>query len=365
MSNPTSITTVVVLLLGLSTVQVFAQPRVQFDVSRTVACQVLSGEGRQEIQPGERLIQVRISVSLLTIHGEAQDVDECLYRLESASGATQVVDYLPRTTMDSSVEGNIRVQRNNEKSSQLNLNVRGGFEVVQANGGGAATEASRAALEYELIPPQEAVAAVGTTRRGTGVYFKLRRTPQTSLEGSRDFLVTLRVPANWRGGYFRAYCHAVQRTPRATYDVGSGTFVVPLYLAGDLTAKRLAENLSSFEQRLHAVAAKNRIEVHRRSLPTIAHELSLVEPKIPRTWFEQVLDHRSSTGNGLAFEARLPAELQRSIEEYRLARRALMELAGRGMPAPSLVMVRRPATDPTSNRQPTLAGADEWRARSK
>lgn len=370
MSRLTLTTTVVFLHFGLSAVQATAEPRVQFDVSRTVACHTISDVAQPAVQPGEKLIQARVSVSLLAYRGEAEDVDECLYRFESGTGTTQVVDYLPRTTMDSSVEGNIRVQRNEEKSSQLNLSVNGGFEIVQADGGGSKSEASRAAMEYELIPPQDVVAAVGTTSRSTGVYFKLRRTPQISLEGSRDFLITLRVPIDWRGGYFRAHCQAVQRTQRDSQVVGTGTFVVPLYLAGDLQSKRLAENLSNSEQRLYAAALKNQREVHRRSLPTIAHELSLVDPKIPRAWLQQVLEHSSPTGDGLAFEARLPSELKSSIDEYRLARLGLTQLRTSPTqapptkaPSPNLITVNRPTTPPMTSDQPAKSNA--WQARAQ
>jgi hypothetical protein len=328
---------------------------------------VLSDEP-QMIQPGEKMIQARVTVSLLAYGGAAEYIDECLYRFESASNMMQVVDYLPRTTMDTSLAGNIRVQRSKENSSQINLGVDGGFELIHANAGGSLGQAARSALEYELAPPQEMVAAVGTIGRGTGVYFKLRRTPQVSLEGSRDFMISLRVPMSWRGGYFRAYCQAVQRTHRGVEVVGAGTFLLPLYLAGDFEAKQLAENLSNSEQRLYAVARKNQREVERRSHPTIAHELALVDPKIPHTWFQQVLEYHPSSGSGLSFEARLPSDLQASIDQYRTAGRRLMQLRATVTAKPVASLAN---TDPSvaataeSGDDQAIAQADAWRARSE
>jgi hypothetical protein len=304
-------------------------------------------------------------VSLLASGGAAEHIDECLYRFEGAASMMQVVDYLPRTTMDTSVAGNIRVQRSEEKSNQINLSVDGGWEWIHATAGGSQGEAARSALEFELAPPQEMVAAVGTIGRGTGVYFKLRRTPQVSLEGSRDFLITLRVPMAWRGGYFRAYCQAVRRTHRGVEVIGGGSFLLPLYLAGDLEGKQLAEHLSNSEQRLYAVARKNQREVQRRSHPTIAHELSLVDPKIPNTWFQQVLEYPASSSSGLAFEARLPPDLQASIGEYRMAQRRLTQLraivTAKPIAAPDFANPRSIASESSDDQ--AVAHADAWRAR--
>ena len=342
-----------------------AAPQVHFDVSRTVACQVIPEETQKLEQPGELLVQARVSVSLLVYRGEAEDIDECLYQFGSATSSIQIVDYRPRTTMDSSVTGNIRVQQSEDRSSQLNLNVTGGFELVQAGGGGSQSKAARSAVEYELLPPREMVAAAGTTGRGRGVYFKLRRTDRVSLEGSRDFLIKMRVPIEWRGGSFRAYCQAVQRTQRGTEIIGTGSYVIPLYLAGDSEAKRRAEILSHSEQRLYAIASKNQREVQRRSRPTIAHELAFVEPRIPAKWLQQVLEQPLPTGRRLGFESRLPSELQASIDEYRTARRSLTQLRSDGESRPRDIVADSRWAVPTteSSDARSLVQADGWRSR--
>ncbi len=319
--------------IGLSSAT--AETRVQFDASRIVACRDVTTEEFAEGNADEKLVQAHLQVSVLVFQGQAEAVTECLYRFETAAdarhpaSAAQVVDYLPKNTMDSILAGNIRVQRNDETSKQLDVNLGGSIDFAHGNLGGSRTKSTRAAIQYELLPPQEMVAAVGTTGRGTGVYFKLRGTPQISLEGSRDFLITLRVPADWRGGYLRAACQAMHRSSNWAGTVGSGAFVIPLYLDGDAEAKQHAEDLSDAENRLYALASQHGQEIRRRSQPTIAHELSLADPRIPDSWLYDVLQNDVGKGRHFSFERHLPQSLQEAISDYRVARRRLNSLASR------------------------------------
>lgn len=357
-----------------------SQQRIQFDVSRTVACFPIESDGQPLAQVDERLVQARVSVSVLANQGAAEDISECLYRFDNEASNVQIVDYRPRTTMDTSIAGNIRIQGSEESNSQLSLNLDGGLEMVRGSAGGSRGKAVRSSWEYERIPPQEMVAAVGTTGRGTGVYFKLRRTERVSLEGSREFLMTLRVPATWRGGVFRATCRAVSRSAEGEYVLGAGTFVVPLYLAGDLAAKQDAAELSTAEHALRVMASQKHREIKRRSKPTLAHELSFVEPEIPWTWLQQVFDQRSLTQR-LPFEGRLPADLQATVEAYRRARLRLSQPRSRistkgtvvadvGTDVLNTTSSSQSATNvgsetgPTSSSNSTYVRVQAWRPRS-
>ena len=301
----------------------------QFDVSRIVACRDVTTDEFAQANSDEKLIQASLQVSALVFRGRAEDISECLYRFENPTdtlqpaSVVQVVDYLPRTTMDSPVAGNIRVQRSNEGNKQLSLNTGGNVELAHGSLGASRSKSTRSALEYELLPPHEMVAAVGTTGRGTGVYFKLRHTPQSSLEGSRDFVITLRVPTNWRGGYLRATCQAMWRSGNSAHTIGSGAFVVPLYLDGDADAKRLAQALADAENRLYGLAIQHEEEIKRRSQPTIVHELALADPRIPLTWLYDVLQSAAGDNQHFSFERHLPKSLQQAINEYRATKQQL------------------------------------------
>jgi hypothetical protein len=48
----------------------------------------------------------------------------------------------------------------------------------------------------------------GTSSEGCGVFFKLKRSSQTSLEGVHDLAVTFIAPARWRGATLDVACGA-------------------------------------------------------------------------------------------------------------------------------------------------------------
>jgi hypothetical protein len=58
------------------------------------------------------------------------------------------------------------------------------------------------------LPPKHAIVVSGTSSEGRGVFFKLKRSSQTSLEGVHELAVTFVVPANWQGGDVRVGCSA-------------------------------------------------------------------------------------------------------------------------------------------------------------
>jgi hypothetical protein len=86
------------------------------------------------------------------------------------------------------------------------------------------------------LPPMQAVVVSGTSSEGRGVFFKLKRSSQTSLEGVHGLSVTFMVPASWKGGEVQVACSAYGRRKLlwikqpATLGESSGT--VRLRLAG-------------------------------------------------------------------------------------------------------------------------------------
>ena len=70
------------------------------------------------------------------------------------------------------------------------------------SGGEVATE------RMNRLPPKHAVVVSGTSSEGRGVFFKLKRSSQTSLEGVHELSVTFVAPANWQGGEVHVGCSA-------------------------------------------------------------------------------------------------------------------------------------------------------------
>ena len=309
---------------GLSLVPAAPPVAVSFDVSPTAGCTEVTSPEFARDNPGEKLIRATLQVSALVTRGRAEDVTECLYHFYGPQQQFVVHDYLPKTTLVSDVVGNIKVQQGQDESQNVELSVGGEYEgLIHGNLGGGGNHHQSHSVHYELLPPREMLSAAGTTGRGTGVYFKLKPTPQTSLEGSHDFVLELRVPSAWRADYLRLSCQAQTRSGQAC---GQASFLIPLYTQRDAIAKSLATQLSDNERRLLATAAQHQQAVRRASLPTVAHELSLRQPQIPEDWTWRLL-RMPATAAPENFEARLPEPVQSAATRYRRAKRAVADLA--------------------------------------
>ena len=65
-------------------------------------------------------------------------------------------------------------------------------------------------IRYELKPPMEVMLVAGTVQRGTGVYFRLLPSRGSAWEGSREFVIVMRVPRHWRADMMYLRCEAQQ-----------------------------------------------------------------------------------------------------------------------------------------------------------
>jgi len=311
-------------------------PHVQFDVVPTSVALDITDETFQQLNPDERLIETRLQISALMQRGRQEDVTEFFYRFEVPAGTGRIVDYLPKTTMASDVVGHIHVENGQEKHQELGGSLGAGPpQAVQGSLSSSTGTRAKSSVKYEMLPPKEMVAAAGTTSRGSGAYVKLRPSKQTSLEGSKDFVLMLRVPRNWRAATLRVICQSTGCTKGGFANLetkiricGTGSFLVPLYLAGDKQAKQAANRMADAERELFDQANNRYREIRRRSMPTVAHELNLVDPKIPDDWLARVVDHADQlAGEANYFEPYLPSEIGTAAKAYRTARTQLARLS--------------------------------------
>ncbi|MCH7725242.1 MAG: hypothetical protein IH991_01985, partial [Planctomycetes bacterium] len=170
-------------------------PSVQFDVARTIECRDVTPAKFSAANPDERLVEATFEVSSLIRGDNKDDLIEIFYEVVCRRKDCKVVDYLPRTTLATNLAGNIGIEKKQEQVRSLRIGVSGVLEsVVKINGTGDVGSKRNSSVRYELLPPMETVAASGTIGRSTGVYFRLRSSRQTSLEGSKQFVLVLRVP---------------------------------------------------------------------------------------------------------------------------------------------------------------------------
>ena len=336
-------------LLSLAAQTTLAGSGVTFDVSPLVACQEISSTEFVNQHPYERLFEAQLNASLW-INGPADQVVECQFQFHAPERRIRVDDYLPRTTMSSDVVGNIDVQRSADDSKNLQLSVGGRFQSAVSgdfNAGGHQNQS--ASYRFEQLPPKQTLSASGTVARGSGVYYKLRPTSQTTLEGSHSFVIRFRANDRWRADYLRAVCVARSRDGRIC---GRASFLVPIFKHGDFDARRMARELVDYEQQLVDTATRYQRTVRKISLPTIAHELSLLPRELPENWLSLVV--HSPARQRQPFETSLPQPVRSAIDTYRDAKLALsrnddngaiVETARPQLPQATLLGISQAASD--------------------
>lgn len=315
-----------------------AQPMVMFDVSYLIGCRDITSSELIKSHHGNKLVEAKFSISSL-VRGDQADIVELLYRIESPHLDARIVDYSPRTQLVTDLAGNVNVETSHEATHSLGLGISGKYDQY-VTGDASTTRGKKEAskLNYELLPPLEIVASSGTTRRSTGVYFKLRPSPRSTLEGAKDYVIVLRVPNAWRADSFCVTCEALVRGESGglatSLPKGIGSherFVVALYMEGDEDAQHTAEKFVLSERQLRTVACRHRLEVKKISYPSFAHRLgrvfSVVDPKIPVNWLDLILVS-SATSKTESFTHRLPDEIYAAVMSYQQAKAQLSNLKG-------------------------------------
>jgi hypothetical protein len=320
-----------------------ALPQVRFDVSCTVACYDVTPPEFAVMNPHERLVEARFQVSSLVHEGSEDDLIQYFYSIECPERCAQIVDYQPQTTLATDYASNIGVEKKHENSKTLGAGLTGAFDsFVKASGSAEMGVKDCSTMKYELLPTLELLAASGTIHRGYGVYFKLKPSPRTVLEGAKEFVLVLRVPRDWRGDYVYLRCEAsgyrrgVVRPLDEQTRCGYRAFALALYAAGDEAAKHVAAGFVRAETELRRAAASNHSNIRKRSFPTVIHQfgalISVVDPKIPDSWLDRLLHSPAGTPIG-GFENRLPPEVRAAAKQYVYSKLALHGLSSCHLPS--------------------------------
>lgn len=320
------------LLVALLPLTSWSADRVTFDVPATVAARDVTTPELQAVRPHERLVEIKVHIS--TLHrGEPADELQLFHRFDFPQRGIEIVDYLPKTTMATDVAGNITIETQNEDCNTLGLVLTGSQPPLTATLNGSASDKQSKTIKYELLPPLETVAASGTLNRRAAAYFRLKPTPRISLEGDKEFVLIARVPATWRGTYLLLRSHATGEQSmaappfRETVTLGHASFVLGVYLEGDVEAQRAAQQFALAEQHLRVSVAQHQKQIERRAYPTVIHKvgamLSLADPKVPADWLETLIYAPPASDAPLA---RLPRPVLDAAEQYQVAREALARL---------------------------------------
>jgi len=252
-------------LLALSAMHAAAWgAQVGFDLPSAVECRDVTTKEFADAHPRLKVVEAKFRLSARMIEGAHTDIVEFYYVFKT-DPTMRVSDYLPNTTLESSVvEDQIEVTDALEKSKALGLDAHVAYKPLVLGGNYNQGSKKSESNHFKQITAKDLVLASGTIDREHGVFFRLRPSRTNSFEGSREFTVTAVVPRTWRGGLCTISCtsKATKRSVISTSVVpsGSASSQVGMYLLGDRQAAALAEQLwlaqESFENLLASPTKK-------------------------------------------------------------------------------------------------------------
>lgn len=235
------------------------KPEIAFDFGQTAECRDVTAEldDAAEIEllqnANEKIVELNLRVSVHLLAGRIAAVDELRIEIGDCDRRIRVESFSPNTRLDSDFSEDITVTKTIEHGKSLGASLGGEAPVPlgdvvahvlpSANGGLSKREVQTEQLTRRA--PQYAVVASGTINKEHGVFFKLRSSPQTTLEGTHEFAVRFVVPENWRGDSLRVCCTATGEEKflwtrqQATWTRTCAPLAI--YLAGDLDARLAAE----------------------------------------------------------------------------------------------------------------------------
>jgi hypothetical protein len=232
---------------------VVAAPYVEFDFARSAACVDVTPRSSQEEYVQVRLIQLTLPLSV-RFHGLTRDdVDEIDVEINGAANGLRVYDFAPGTQLASDVARPIEMTTTTKRARSLDATLGGALPVPYAelvahvtpsiNAGISGSEV--ATEKMNRLPPKRVVVVSGTSSEGRGVFFKLKQSSQSSLEGVHGLSVTFLVPAGWRGGDVQIACSAQGRRKilwiKQAATVGEETGTVRLQVAGTTPVYHVAK----------------------------------------------------------------------------------------------------------------------------
>jgi hypothetical protein len=277
----------------------------------------------------QKTVQFVIPISATFDDDRRIEVDEISAEVHWNRDAFPIVDFSPRTAMQSAIEGAISIEKQNERSASAGVNLSSGyFDMLNTSATLGIANKTSETRRYQEIPQHNILISSGTVDRGTGAEFRFKPSRTSTLEGERDLIVSYRVPETWRAGILQVTCRAAGRRKFVglwgeKFDQGT-TFIVPVYLKGDDQARSTARDFVRAEQNL-------RREVHdaTQESNTVVNQVQSLLARDECAVMEMLI-HRliQSDGNSGISESglRLPRRVEKSARQFMLARQDLMNL---------------------------------------
>jgi hypothetical protein len=278
--------------------------------------------------PNSQFVQLRLDVSTIVNRDQETSLDEVIVKVYTRRPFVQVADYWPRTEMYSSIVSPMSISESQDQMKQAWMRASGGYPGVGWGQGQAYYhDQVNRDVAFQQAPPMQVLTAAGTLERRSGVFFKLRSSPQSTLEGNRNFLLTLEVPSNWRGDLLEIEVSGLQTTKKETKVLSELHGWIAVYRQGDQEAAETAMAFVEQQSRLRSMASAYQSQIKRQAYPTPVHRLGqkldiyqpLVSPDYLQAW---MFGNVGAQPNGL-----LPVDLRVAMLDFIDSRRALEEFA--------------------------------------
>jgi hypothetical protein len=306
------------------------EPWARFDVPAVVEAIPIASDLDASQRPRERVIQLLLPVSSWMEPERRDQVSEFRFDVTWLSNAWSLVDYQPRTLMQTGIDGLISVEQHEQSAGKLHLTTAPLTAAFSASGNLEVSGNKNAITKMSKLPPAELLVASGTVQRGTGAFFRFHASPQYALEGSRDLLLQYRVPLSWRGGMIRVTCQAIGRRNliAGMTDLNSEvtSFLVPVYLAEDISAEEVAWQHVQAERLLRASWRQYR---QQKSSGTSAGWLRWPDQQTAQTaarWIDEFLQSAKVEVPAASTKS-LPPEVRRAALDLAASRKHLSELS--------------------------------------
>ena len=229
-----------------------AETRVAFDIPSKVECRDVTPEKCAKAHPTMKVIEAKFRISASYVDGTEASTVDFVYMISSPEMRLKVLDFLPNTTLESSTaEDRIEVTDSTESSDATTGDARVAYSILSLSGSKNSTSKKTESNHYQKVAPKNLVLASGTVNRGHGVFYKLRPSNGTSLEGSKEFVLLCIVPKTWRGDWCTVVCsaRANKKSPVSSSVAIAGIEQahVGLYLSGDEHASDLSDELTRIQ----------------------------------------------------------------------------------------------------------------------
>ncbi len=189
---------------------------VEFDFPQAVEIREVMLPQQTELSSSRNVIEVVLPISV-RFHGQDQHaVEEITIEVNASAAGLQVYDFSPTTQLASELTKEIETTTTTERARSLDATLGGVLPVPYANLAahiapsisGGISNRELAIEKASRLPPKHVLVVSGTSHQGQGVFFKLKRNSQSTLEGVHELVVSFLVPDSWHGDAVSITCTA-------------------------------------------------------------------------------------------------------------------------------------------------------------